>query len=536
MTSTEYGILSLFKEKPNTELSTGEIVERVFNDEFSEIKDKFDNPISDKTRIFEAKREKAKLHRKVLYYLNKLTNDDILKIIRQGNKGEKFFSLALSQFEEMQLERNKKHITIIKHDIASSKIEGYREEKVLFKYNKESWVNKLNSLLINSAYYNNIDTLYKVINELFSSINDVIALNDFEHIILNNTIDDFKKFLIQIDQDCKDNGKTVCLIFDAKNFKKDQLNKLFFAVKHYNNIKPKHIRIIFDLKRKYLQEFHSFFEQVINMFSQSKIKLYIKNNQVHSAPYILGKAGPYTFDENDWKIYSDELSSQAPCISCGQVSVAIDIARFFELGNSISDFRSFMLKTAQTMFTVNSMQRKNSDTYFRKLVNTNKPLAKEILGFGRNYIRFWNYISVQNNQNFDMLKLLESVKKDIDNFCVSQETIYQACGMPTRFKISFSCAFDDFTKEKLKDQKFQYVHIAKTSDMHAKEIRKEILLHEDSFKILDGGERLRIHRSGGDSGEIPHELNFILSSFNIPFICYDFGEIKGKDVKLTSFF
>ncbi len=536
MSSTEYDILSLFKEKPNTELSTSDIVEGVYDEEFSRIKDKFSNPLSDKARIFEAKREKASLHRKVLYYLNKLANDDILKIMRQGNKGEKFFALSISQFEELQLERNKRHITIIKHEISSPSLDGYSEKNIFFKYDKEAWASKLNSILISSKHYNNIDVLYKTVSSLFPIINDVIALNDFEHIVFNNPIDRFKKFLVQIEQDCNDYGKTACLIFDAKNFKEGHMDSLFSAVRHYSIIKPKHIRVIFDLKRKDLQRFQRFFEGVIKLFSQSKIKLYIKNDSVHTAPYILGKAGPYTFNEDEWKLYANELSSKVPCLSCGHISVAVDIAKFFESGNSVSDFRSFMLKTVQALFTADSMQRSNSEIYFRKLINMNRQMAKEIFWFGRNYIRLWNYFSAQNNQNFDMLKLLESVKKDIDNFCLSQETIYQACGMPTRFKTVFSCAFDDFAKEKLKEQKFSYVHITNTSDMHAKEIMEQLSIHEDSFNILDGGERLRVYRNSSNAEELLHEVNVILSSFNIPFICYDFGEIRGKEIKLTSFF
>jgi len=45
------------------------------------------------------------------------------------------------------------------------------------------------------------------------------------------------------------------------------------------------------------------------------------------------------------------------------------------------------------------------------------------------------------NQNY-VIELIKSTKEEIDNFCVSEETIYKSCGMPTRFKVAFSCLFN----------------------------------------------------------------------------------------------
>jgi len=43
----------------------------------------------------EAKRKKFQLHRKLLYYLNKLIDEKILRISRIQEKGEKTFALAI---------------------------------------------------------------------------------------------------------------------------------------------------------------------------------------------------------------------------------------------------------------------------------------------------------------------------------------------------------------------------------------------------------------------------------------------------------
>ena len=59
---------------------------------------------------------------------------------------------------------------------------------------------------------------------------------------------------------------------------------------------------------------------------------------------------------------------------------------------------------------------------------------------------------------------------------------------------------------------------------------------EKICEIFDGGDRLRIFRSGSiEVDEIIKEFGILLNSYNIPLYCYDFGEIRGANLKLTSF-
>ena len=81
----------LFKKNPQKEFSTTEIAEEAYKEEFYEIEASLKRSINDKGTILKAKREKGKLHRRLLHQLNKLVNDEILSVIKVTGKGEKHF-------------------------------------------------------------------------------------------------------------------------------------------------------------------------------------------------------------------------------------------------------------------------------------------------------------------------------------------------------------------------------------------------------------------------------------------------------------
>jgi hypothetical protein len=167
----------------------------------------------------------------------------------------------------------------------------------------------------------------------------------------------------------------------------------------------------------------------------------------------------------------------------------------------------------------------------------NLPQKSNLFSYSRNYIRFWNYGWKESKLDPKLvLDLIKSTKKTTDDFCTSEETIYKACGMPTRFKIGFSCAFKEMNKEEFSEEKFRKLQIRRLEDLYSEEIKKLIFEKEELFNLFDGGDRLRFYRTGEFAPkDIVREINVILNTYRIPFFCYDFGEIKGADTVLTRF-
>ncbi|MFW6225572.1 MAG: hypothetical protein ACOC3V_01270, partial [bacterium] len=216
------------------------------------------------------KREKAKLHRKSLYYLNKLVKEDLLKISQIKNKNEKSFELNISNENELIFEKNKKNkIIISKPTIPAMPIEGYEQKNIIKKFEEATWISRSNSIIILCKKISRIEKLKEIIIDSFSYVNDGIGINDFETIIEQTNLENTQKFLIEIEQECYDFGKTLSIIIDFSNIKND--NKIKEVMKLYSNLNLKHTNIIFDVSSKEIQKYEELMESIIYNFSKSKL-------------------------------------------------------------------------------------------------------------------------------------------------------------------------------------------------------------------------------------------------------------------------
>ena len=177
MNNTKEKIISAFKEK-GPELSTRDIAFLVYEDYILE-------PSKPKE-----KRHVAKTHRKLLHHINLLIRDNILRVARHGEKGHKYFCLNLEEGEEITgLSRKyKKRIIAGKPRVPILPIEGYEKQGIVIKHKAGTWIDKLNSILIQCEKIESLNHLKDIIEKSFSSINDCICLNDFDLII--NSIQD----------------------------------------------------------------------------------------------------------------------------------------------------------------------------------------------------------------------------------------------------------------------------------------------------------------------------------------------------------
>ena len=529
MKKTEYRILTLFKENPDKEYSTSEIVKHTFPEQIAEIESLLKQESYDKNREKQFKQKNAQLHRKTLYYLNRLIGEGILGLAREGSKGEKFFGLALAQGEQFIIDKYKRRIIIEKPIIPAMPVEGYEQKGFLYRFEPETWVERLNAILLESGRFNDLTKFYHTIIDCFSNVNDAIALNEFETLVKNNTSPNINSFLTMLNSACADYGKKITCIINLTNSDEKTKSNLVKLLNISKDIE--HINFVFDMRAKELREYPQFFDKIVETFSRNRLRLYIKNQDIHPAPYIIGSMGPYTLDPNEWQIYKEDLQKTSNGLACAQSCITIDVFRFFDHHKTADEFHNLVMAVTKALLTANSLQRRKSNEFFKNLTR----LMPNFFIFSRNYIRFWNYGWKQPGvDTTNMWRLIQSTKEEVHNFASSQETIYLSCGMPTRFKVAFSCVFRSFD-DRLSKAHFAKLKISKPDDLHSTKIKNIIIDKEKIFEVFDGGDRMRFLRVGTmDLPEVLREVNIILTGYKLPFFCYDFGETS-KDIKLSEF-
>lgn len=529
MHSSEHEILKLFRDNPNGEFSTKEIVNHVFPEEVS------DYDFGDREERAKLSEKKSKMHRNVLYHLNKLVDEEILAIGRVGSKGRKYFVLNLSEGEEIVLKRKRKRLFISKPASRALPIEGYEHKNILFKYDPDTWISRVNALMIQADRFR-VNELFTTVIDCFSNVNDVICLNDFEKLIQAGDERELNAFLKDLSIECEDYGKHITIVIDIKNMNDEKKLVRFFEA--YKLIKTEKVVVIFEVRTKDLQNYWQFFEKIVQIFYETRAPLYIKNKDLQPAPHMIGRAGPYTFDSGDWKKYAEYYVHNCRGAVCGFCSIAVDVKRFFQEVRRMDEFRKLISNSLKSLFLANSAQRARSEEYFRNVLRLNTTSPNEFFYMGRNYIRFWNYGWKQPDLDQQLvINLIRSTKKEVKDFCLTQEAIYQACGMPTQFKAAFSCAFSEFSNSQFTMEDFSRTKLRNIEELYGGALKDTMKNKEKIGATFDGGDRARLVRVGKKNPpEIVRELDLIINLYHIPLLCYDFGEFSHGDMKLTSFF
>jgi hypothetical protein len=525
MHELEFKVLKKFKKEPNKEISTTEIIKEVFPEEYEEIKRYLHEPGADKETKRIAKRKKGMLHRKILYHLNKLIEDNLIKVSKIEGKGEKHFVLSADE-EEVVIDRDKKKIIISKPTLPTYEIEGYERQHVIKKFEENTWLSRVNSILIESSLVEGANKLYSLIYELFSNVNDCIGINNFEGIIERTELGQLIEFLKKVDIDTKDYNKRITLIIDFEKIDRD--DKIIDFIQAYSTIESDMILILFYLNHKEMQKHGRIIKNAVKEFQKNKIKINIQNKGAHKAPYILGRAGPYTFDEQEWLTYKNSIQGKSIAICCSQTTLGVDVYNFFKEYKQQSEFRKLTTNASKTLLTANNFQRRKSEIYFKNMLRIEGIDIDVFFNISRNYIRYWNYNWQKENQEH-IFELLKNCGEESENFYMTEQSIYKSCGIPVRFNIAFSSAFNKFDQDFFSKRNYVKTMITKLEDYYKDEVKDFIRTREQIIRIFDGGDRIRFFRGMQEKPEeIIHEFNQLLNSYQIPLLCYDFEGMRGN--------
>jgi len=510
-------ILKVFEERGN-EISTGDILIHLY----PELKEKQDK--KDK----ESKRMIAQIHRKLLYHINELVRDDIIRFSRFGDKGLKYFALNLMDGEEIsQFSGYKKKLSVSRPIMPTLPIEGYESQGIISKYSPLTWIDKINSIIIRCNRISELKELERIFEKSFNLVNDCLCLENFDNLINKLEIEDLHEFLKRINSECTYCKKTISCIINLKDINKEKMNKLIeSAINDMNTI-----NFIFNLDNEELQENAGVLSNIISCYIKNKKILYVKNKRLQKSAYFIGSAGPYC-------LVDSEAAGKENCLSvaCSQSSLIVDVEKFFSLyGLDSEKFSQLMINISKSFLSANAIQRKKSAEYFKDILSFDKKNDKEFMEFSRNYIRIWNFGLLQPGIDPNLLmNMINEAKKKIDNFAVAEETIYKSCGMPFRFKIAFSCAFEN-SVEKMSSAKYSKVEIDNFEDLYKNKIKKEILEKENVSSIFNGGNDVTFHRRGFfDYSDILREMSFIMNTYKFPLFSFNFKNLGGN-MRLSSF-
>ncbi len=528
MGDIQHSILELFKKDPNIDISTHEFINRVFPSDYDSIEKKLRS--TDREEKAKAKKQKARLHRMILYHLNKLVDDNILKITKIQGKGEKVFALNVDEGEYF-IEKNRKRVFIQKTSLPSMPMEKYENQNILLRFGGNSWISKLNAVLIECENFENLSSLYFAFQEIISNINDAIAFNNFEYFILNNSEEKITDFLKRIAMDAEDYGRYINLIVNF--YGEYDKNKILSFLDTFSKFKGNNLDIIFNIDDKILHKYSDFFEKTIELFYEKNIKLNINNISLSASPCFFGQTGVYVFDSEEWEKYQREKDSSLIGLACAQCTVAADVYRFFQKYNTNNEFREFIMSIARSLVSANTIQRRKFIEFFGNINKLNKSNIRGFYQYNRNYIRFWNYDWKEQKEL--MIDLIKSCKEKVNEFCYDEEAVFKSCGIPIRFRIAFSSIFNNYGDEFLSRRTYNKTTFHNINDFQKPQFNDFIKTREKILNVFDGGDRIRFFRSGKIyPKEIIHELSFILKSYDIPFFCYDFSK-RESNLTLKNF-
>ncbi len=532
MGSVKKHILTLFQKEQNTTLSTSAIVDNLYPSLAESSKAILENSYSSHAQKRAIVSQKATYHRKVLYHLNNLVAEGILEVDSIQKKGEKVFRLALlvgdinasSKFDQMRY-----HM----HHIPSTPLEKYEESQVLYKYEPTTWTQRVNAVLLETSLFESAQDLTQTVYDSLAFVNDVIGLNDFETFL--QKVGELKatECIEQISYYAKNYHKQICIIFDITNvLREDVMRQFVFGL---TKSLSQHIIVIFDVTSKELMLHRNLFADIVFYFSKQNLKLNMKNDDVHQAPYIIGRAGPYTIQPQHWKSYLSQQYKKTKGLVFSQSSVIIDMQTFSQLYATAKEFDSLVEDVCKSLFI--SVLEQHKRRQFFVMQTTQSTSEQLVFSYSHCTIRFMNYVQSQDSLFSEFSALVSQAKEKIRSFSHTQRLLYESCGMPIHFDIHFSHAYRKFSQHISLHEIHNRFTIQQTADIYAQKTKSFFSSYAKFVQLFEGGLEVRFIREGRiQSQDGIGEIAGILNTYSCPFFCYNFQLEEEKHTQLKEYF
>lgn len=524
----ETAILETFKQDPSKSFSTTELVHTVFKQEFANL-----NPLIHSTDRNEQRRGyilKAKLHRKLLYHVDKLERKGVLAVDGVKGKGEKLLRLALEE-GELVVQEQQKRIIIAKPNTITTSIDGYEKDGLLRKYRGESWMTKQQSILLDCNYFQNLATLQARLQHSLPLVNDIVALQGFEALLEKSSQEEVERFLGYLLLDSHDYDVAIALLLDIPSSDDVKEKILWLSRLLLDKGWNKRLTPVYTVTPRAITKWEQYYKALFALSAERRAKLHLKNAGVFSPPLYFGRAGTYAVGEDEWAFYKSHLQfSTDGFLVCG-LSVAIDLGWFFEGKHTPSEFREMCGRISHAFFEIEEKRRKYMGEA-NGLVPANEEGRKDFFRVGKHYIRLWNY---EWGGEYPLPELLESTEEELSTFSRTEETIFKSCGLPIRFAVQLSTSFAKFDQDFFSERRYRKTVVGSLKDLQTKEMTAYLRTRERLFKTFRGADRLRFFFSRSTAlEEIMQAARYLLRAYDFPTFTFDFHG-KAGELKLTTF-
>jgi hypothetical protein len=522
MHSVQAQILEVFKQ--DTQVKTSDFVKKIFPKEMSLIQ----KDLAITHLKPQALHQKARLHRQLLHHIHTLLRKGLIVAVKKISFGENVYALNIGSHQSLEIETGVQKLVLQSRVVPLHALDGYIQSKSM--YTGDSHL--LDAVLFEPRVSMTLKDFTRQILTYSQYINDVVGINDFEQLIYAYPLLDVVTAITTMHE--KMSCAKLCLIFDLTNITQEKSLEEFFLllVKQQTT----NINIVFDSTPKELALHHDFLESVARIFASYSLKFNIKNDDVHKAPYIVGKVGPYTLEPSVWEHYLSQYHHAHFGIILCQTQLVIDCGRFFEKYKSAKEFEKCITLATKHLLYLSQQQRHTQSELFRLLVKDPAYIGSHFFMAGQSFIRFINYQQVLDQ----LTSILDVEKRAIHAITHIQQTIFRSCGIPTTCTIGFAQAYRRFL-DSSQDSSDVFnapkVSIKGVSDLYLHEIQKELSSVVSATKILSGASELRIYREGYvTSSTIIGEISVCMNTYCVPFICYTFDTHSLLNKQLGEYF
>jgi len=491
-------IISVLKEK-GTEVSTAEIMQ-IISEEYRKLK-------SEKKY-----NEARQLHRKILYYINTLVNERIIRLEKFGKHGQKYFIINVGEGEDLSSISpylSKKRIIGKNPVLPATPIEGYERDGIVKKFEPDTWSDRLNGVVVMCNQVKTKKDLFSLVEKLFDVTNDCICLENFELILNKGNI---LKELKRLDSQSDNYDKRVSCMIHISALDREKFKKIIKDIPNLKNID--FIYCVSDSDNE------KFLGELTSEYSKNKETIYIKNTERCKAPWFIGKAGLYSFREKEWL-----KLEKANCVACSQSSVIVDVKKFYEkYGLNAIKLTDLLMNISKSFLKYNPVQRKKLSMYFKHNIHNSDVYGKDWLEAERNYIRFWNFGMLEPGIDQEkVLDLVEKARTKVDDFCEAEEVMFNSCGMSIRFRVALSVASRK-SKNDLSPAKYKKIEFENIEDLKSSAIKDKISGIRNISCLLNGGNPINFKRTGvyPKEDDMAKEIKFILNKYNLRFFAVDF--------------
>jgi hypothetical protein len=509
-------LVNILESNPNTTFSTSELVERLHPEQYTDILNKKTNGSPEQQR--NAQRQKAKLHRRVLYHLRKLQDTNNIAVVRRTTTGEKIYTYQQRTTPQpnpaAQTQPLRTQHAQTDNDWLATSHDAHADPSI-------------DAILIDAAQHTP-DELKHVTTTLTAITNDLIAITNTAEHLNDHGIQPLKDLIADINTAANKNGCQICLRLNPDRLPQQHIKS--FTDTAYNtagdNITTVHVT-------NYETTPNTTYETILAAAQRTRQQAHFESAPLTDKPVFIGQYGPYTVPHKTWeRIHNHDV---APITCLCHTTFSIDTTAFFT-NNSLTDLRNTITNTAKHSFLTTSKARNDIVLALNDHLNKHNEFYIDFLSTTQNYIRCWNPPRHDDNPSFQAYTtLLDTVNTTTNTLMQKQATIFQACGLPLNVTTTIAPAKPDATPPSFTDNASRQRILHGLSELNDDHWQTHLAKQEEQAGLYNQAHRLHInHAPTTNPASLVAEIHHLQRHRATPLICYDFQH-QTKEPQLHDF-